>query len=76
MIEFDSPENLMNCNDSVFYQMMLAMGISSLQDSLATWSLEFLVNSVVIVTSNNIKHVNTENKSISLAINNLLEISC
>jgi len=41
VIEFDSPENLMNRNDSVFRQMMLAMGISSLQDSLATWSLEF-----------------------------------
>jgi len=41
VIEFDSPENLMNRNDSVFRQMMLAMGISSLQDNLLTWSLEF-----------------------------------
>lgn len=35
VIEFDTPENLMNRNDSVFCQMMLAMGISSLQDSSA-----------------------------------------
>lgn len=36
VIEFDSPENLMNRNDSTFRQMMVAMGISSLQDKLAT----------------------------------------
>ncbi|XP_033609843.1 multidrug resistance-associated protein 5 isoform X2 [Cryptotermes secundus] len=34
--EFDTPENLMNCGDSLFRQMMLAMGISSLRDSSAT----------------------------------------
>ncbi|GLH12006.1 Multidrug resistance-associated protein 5 [Gryllus bimaculatus] len=33
VIEFDSPSNLMNIENSVFRQMMLAMGISSLQDS-------------------------------------------
>jgi hypothetical protein len=36
MIEFDTPENLMNCGDSLFHQMMLAMGISSLQGNSTT----------------------------------------
>ncbi|KAJ4445532.1 hypothetical protein ANN_12212 [Periplaneta americana] len=36
IIEFDSPEHLMSRDDSVFRQMMLAMGVSSLQDNSAT----------------------------------------